>query len=115
MMAAHNHFTREIRPAGACPGCDAYATESASSENPGALTGAERDAVRLAGELYTLIAEQVCGNGPTRGDDLAELRAAVHDIQHAVMAQAAARLYPGEFRLLGEVIGRRPGTEGEPK
>ena len=69
------------------------------------LTDDERKSVRLAGELYTLIAEKVCGNGPTRADDLAEIRAAVHHVQHAVMGQASARLYPAEFRLMGEIIG----------
>lgn len=73
------------------------------------LTDAEREAVRMAGLLYTLFEDKVCGNGPTRDDDLAELRASVHHVQHWVMAQAAARLYPGELRLMGEVIG----TESE--
>lgn len=73
------------------------------------LTAHEREAVRLAGRLYTLIAGHVVADGPTRGDDLAEVRAAVHLIQRAVLAQAAARAYPLEFRLLGAVI--RPGRE----
>jgi hypothetical protein len=69
------------------------------------LTDAERKAIRLAGELYTFIRDEVCGNGLTRDADLAELTADVHRIQRLVMAQAAARLYPGEFRLMGGVIG----------
>lgn len=69
------------------------------------LTDAERDAVRMAGELYTHIAEHVTGDGPAWDADLAELAAAVHVIQRAVMAQAAARAYPGEFRLLGRACG----------
>lgn len=75
---------------------------------PGFLTGAEREAVRMAGELYTHIQDNVCGTGPTREADLAELRTSIHHIQHGVMAQAAARLYPGELRLMGEVIGGDP-------
>jgi hypothetical protein len=43
-------------------------------------------------------------DGSTREDDLAELRAAIHVVQRAVLAQAAARAYPGEFRLLGGVV-----------
>ena len=70
-----------------------------------ALTDDERKAVRLAGELYTLIEREVCGHGPTRDDDLAELRASVHHVQNWVKAQAAARLYRGEFRLMGDVAG----------
>jgi hypothetical protein len=43
-------------------------------------------------------------DGPTRNDDLAEVRAAVHVVQRAVLAQAAARACPVEFRLLGGVL-----------
>jgi hypothetical protein len=69
-----------------------------------ALTGDERKAVQDAGALYTLIAERVVAHGPTREDDLAELRALVHGIQRAVLSNAAARLYPGEFRVLGGIV-----------
>jgi hypothetical protein len=72
------------------------------------LTDAERQAVRMAGELYTFIARYVCGSGPTRDADLAEIAASVHDVQYRVTGQAAARLYPREFRLMGEVIGGKP-------
>jgi hypothetical protein len=54
--------------------------------------------------IYQLISKCIVANGPTRTEDLAELTAAIHVIQRTVMAQAAARAYPGEFRLLGEVI-----------
>jgi DNA-binding transcriptional regulator YhcF (GntR family) len=77
------------------------------------LTADEREAVQLAGHLYALIAERVIADGPTRDDDLAELRAAVHVIQRMVLAQAAARAYPREFRLLGGVVsGSRNSAEG---
>lgn len=66
------------------------------------LTDAERLAVRLAGELYTHIAENVVGPGPARDADLAEICRSIHDIQYRIEAQATARAYPGEFRLLGE-------------
>lgn len=69
------------------------------------LTDAERKAIRLAGELYTHIQDYVCGDGSTRDDDLAELRASIHHVQHLVMAQAAARLYPGELRPMGGTGG----------
>jgi len=83
------------------------------------LTDAERKAVRLAGELFTFIRDEVCGHGPARDADLAELAgdiasltAVIHRIQYRVMAQAAPRLYPGEFRLMGEVIGSPEPGEG---
>jgi Helix-turn-helix domain/Bacterial regulatory proteins, gntR family len=71
------------------------------------LTADERQAVRQAGLLYTLIAENVVADGPTRDADLAELRAAVHLIQRTVLAQGAARAFPQEFRLLGTVIRKK--------
>ena len=77
------------------------------------LTDDERQAVRLAGQLYTLIADNICGHGPTRDDDLAELTSDVHRIQYRVMAQAAARLYRGEFRLMGDVVDGKPESDRE--
>lgn len=77
----------------------------------GALTQYEHHAVELAGDLYTFIAQRVAGDGPSRDDDLAELRAHIHGIQHAVMAQAAARLHPHRYRLLG---GELPGSTTDP-
>lgn len=65
------------------------------------LTADEHKAVRMAGHLYTFIAERVVADGLTRDDDLAELRAAVHVIQRAVLANAAARAFPTEIRKLG--------------
>jgi len=59
----------------------------------------------MAGALYTFIADNVCGHGPTRADDLAEIRRSVHDIQHRLASQAMGRLEPGKFRLMGDVIG----------
>ena len=78
------------------------------------LTGDEREAVRLAGHLYAHIRDKVCGDGPTRDDDLTEVRTAIHHVQHLVMSQAAARLYPGEFRLMGEIIEAMTGLADDP-
>jgi len=75
------------------------------------LTEAEMTAVQMAGRLYSHIRDNVCGDGPTRDDDLAELRASVHAIQHFIMAQAAARLHPGELRLMGGVVEPLAGDD----
>lgn len=72
------------------------------------LTDAEHRAVRLAGELYALIRDEVCGHGPDREDDLAEVRTDIHRVQYRIIGQAAAREYPGKYRLLGEAIGAKP-------
>lgn len=50
---------------------------------------------------------RIVADGPTRDHDLNEACARIHDLQHAVMAQAAARAYPGSYRRLG-------GTVSEP-
>jgi protein tyrosine phosphatase (PTP) superfamily phosphohydrolase (DUF442 family) len=79
--------------------------DARGSQDPASLlTADEHEAVRQAGLLYTFIAEHVVADGPTRDDDLAELRAVIHVIQRTVLAQAAARAWPGEFRLLGGVV-----------
>ena len=76
----------------------------AGQEPAGFLTESERKAVRDSGLLFQLLANDIVGHGPTREADLTELTTAIHVIQRAVMAQAAARAYPGQYRPLGEVI-----------
>jgi hypothetical protein len=96
---------------------DVLAPVSGFEHNPGPairLTADEREAVRQAGQLYTFIAECIVADGPTRAGDLAELAAAVHVIQHAVMAQGAARAYPAEFRLLGATVTADSRTASPP-
>lgn len=70
------------------------------------LTDDEHQAIRLAGELYTYIIENVLGQGENFDDDARELRLHIHGIQHAIMAQAAARVYPADYRLLGLRVGQ---------
>lgn len=84
------------------------ASSSHEPPEPEPLTDDERHAIQTAGRLYSFIAAHVVSDGPTRDDDLAEVRAAIHQIQHAIMAQAAARTYPREYRLLGTVITTQP-------
>lgn len=47
----------------------------------------------------------IIGDGPTRSEDMAEAVLHIHALQRMVAAQSAARLYPGRYRLLGEVVG----------
>jgi hypothetical protein len=68
------------------------------------LTEEERHAIRLAGELSTYITNNIIGHGETRDQDVAELESDIHRIQYKLRSQSTARLYPGEFRLMGEVI-----------
>ena len=68
------------------------------------LTTDEHEAVRQAGLLHQLISKRIVAHGPSRDGDITELTTAIHIIQRMVMGQAAARAYPGHYRLLGQVI-----------
>lgn len=64
------------------------------------LTPDEHRAMDLTAQLADALAV-IVGDGPTRAHDLNELAGYVHLIQHAILAQAAARAYPDRYRLLG--------------
>lgn len=77
------------------------------------LTEVEHEALRVSGHLWHLL-NLVVGDGRTRNADLDELIVPIHFIQRYVMANAAARAYPGECRLLGGSISKGPDqTKGE--
>ena len=67
------------------------------------LTTDEIEAMQITAALANSLA-RIVGWGPTRSADLEELLGKVHDVQHAILAQAAARAYPRDFRLLGEIL-----------
>jgi hypothetical protein len=69
------------------------------------LTPAEHHLIKLLGECWTRYS-RIVGDGPTRAADSNEFVTKIHDLQHAVMAQAAARAYPDEYRLVGESFER---------
>jgi hypothetical protein len=68
---------------------------------PELLTTTEQRALEVTAELTNLL-NSIIGDGPTREQDLSEMCLHVHYIQHAIMAQAAARAYPDLYRKLGE-------------
>lgn len=76
------------------------------------LTEDEQKLINLLGVCHELFGI-ITGNGITRRADMAEVTSHIHVLQHRVMAQAAARLYPHHLRLLGEVC--IPQEEDEEK
>jgi hypothetical protein len=68
------------------------------------LTNDEQAAIQLTVDLVNALGA-IVRNGPTRQADLNELFAHVHAVQNAIMAQAAARAYPEQYRLLGSIVG----------
>jgi len=79
------------------------------------LTTAERKALELTGELANLVHHQVISGGPMHDHDWNEFAMRIHAVQHMIMAQAAARAYPDDFRLLGGTIGSASQPPGNPQ
>lgn len=73
---------------------------SDSDHNPGFLTAAEHEAIAQAAKLWDTLCA-VAEEDVTRSRDLSELAVHIHAIQHAVMANAAARVYPNLYRVMG--------------
>jgi len=65
------------------------------------LTPDELEAIDLLSRASSAI-RRVIGVGPHATHDWADAATWIHNLQHAVMAQAAARAYPDRFRLLGQ-------------
>jgi hypothetical protein len=64
------------------------------------MTDREHELVDLLGQVYNEF-RAITGSSSTRDDDLLEVAFHIHALQHAVMAQAAARSYPIHYRPLG--------------
>ena len=67
------------------------------------LTPAEHEVIRIAADLWNAMCSAI-PDGPTREADLAELIQHIHAIQHAFLANAAARAYPDTYRRLGGTL-----------
>jgi histidine triad (HIT) family protein len=70
---------------------------------PELLTPLEWDALRLSGQLGGMLRE-IVGGGPNAKHDWAEAANRVHEVQHTILRQAAARAYPDDVRLLGRTL-----------
>lgn len=67
------------------------------------LTRDEHQAMALTTELWNLL-NRIVGHSRSRQADLQELAVHIHAIQNAILAQAAARAFPQQYRLLGETL-----------
>ncbi len=75
-------------------------TTTPQQPQPG-LTDTEHAALHLSGRLAQMV-ETIAGNDPhTRNNDVRKLQDHIHTVQSYILAQAAARAYPGMYRLLG--------------
>lgn len=70
------------------------------------LTDDERRALKMTADLANLFGT-IVGQGRPRPYDLAEIVGHIHALQHMLLAQAAARAYPSEYRLLGVGLDER--------
>ena len=73
--------------------------------NEAALTAEEHELMRalcgVAASFYGIISRE---DGRSREGDYAEVVFHIHALQNMVLAQAAARDYPGRYRLMGQEI-----------
>lgn len=68
------------------------------------LTDAEHQLIGLLGRCWNLFASSVVGPDRTAQADCTEFVHHIHALQHMVMAQAAARAYPDQYRLAGRTL-----------
>jgi class 3 adenylate cyclase len=78
-------------------------TAVAADDRSDLLTAEERELIDVLADAANRFAN-VIGSGPTRHADSLEVIDKIHQLQQAVMAQAAARAYPASYRLLGETL-----------
>lgn len=64
------------------------------------MTEDEHLAMKQSGELANTLG-RIVAHGEGHQQDIREMVKMIHDIQRAVMAQAACRAYPDKYRLLG--------------
>lgn len=67
------------------------------------MTDEEHEAMDLSVKLAMKL-HQIIGDGPQASNDWAEAAQRIHDVQHMILRQCAARVYPDLYRLLGETI-----------
>jgi len=80
------------------------------------LSDDEKEALRLTGELANVM-NRICFAPSKQGpitmmsrrrdiglQDWSEAATEIHHIQHRIMAQAAARQFPSQYRLMGDAI-----------
>lgn len=68
-----------------------------------ALTDAEHAAMDLTAQLARAMGAIIGDGGAPAASDFREVVIHIHALQHMIMAQAAARLYPDKYRLLGDL------------
>lgn len=81
-------------------------TPAEQTPNDGLLTGEEREALELTARLGNML-NAICRRDqyhPVGDQDWAEAAGHIHNLQHMIMSQAAARAYPTQFRRLGQTL-----------
>ena len=64
------------------------------------LTDLEHEVVEDLAQIYNKLC-LIVGNDDSRLYDLTEIAMLIHGLQDKVLAQAAARLFPEKYRLMG--------------
>jgi hypothetical protein len=72
-----------------------------NNPTPFPLTTDEHQAVDMLAKFWNHTVSKVVGHDVTRSADLSEIVFHVHALQRMIMANAAARCCPGQYRTLG--------------
>lgn len=68
------------------------------------LSGVEHECISKLAEAINLMAS-IIEDGETRDFDMGEAVLHIHALQNMVLSQAARRMYPDRYRMLGSRIG----------
>jgi len=88
-------------------------TEMGGMAHADLLTNAEHELLGLLGSCWNRYAAILRTAGGDVQGDAAEFASHIHDLQNAVMAQAAARAYPDRYRLAGSTFAAALAEGGD--
>ena len=102
MAEHHNHLTRDIRPPGQCPACDAYHARAGALGTTSQLAADLEDTMALAHREAVQAAKSLRELGWTKGDALT-LAPPVNPLRLYTVAEAAALLGTGDDYVRGRI------------
>lgn len=99
-IATNKAYSLDERLMAALQALEIYETETERLQEDESLTRDERALVASIAKVYNEFC-RIMPHGRARRDDLQEVVFHIHGLQRMIMANAAARAYPDQFRPLG--------------
>lgn len=98
--AINKAYPTELRLQAALEALEIYEAEAEQLQERASLTRDERALVTSIAKVYNEFC-RIMPRGTARHNDLLEVVFHIHGLQRMIMANAAARAYPDQFRPLG--------------